>query len=132
MQPIDELLKQPGTGVLPGTDDPPQARLPKPRGPSVFRGPALTAAELRLLPLLATHLSFPQIAAEKFLSPNTIKTQAISIYRKLGVSNRSQAVTRARELGLAEGSAHQRPGPPASLHDRTPSVAQQVEPGNEV
>jgi LuxR family transcriptional regulator, maltose regulon positive regulatory protein len=107
VQPIDELLKQPDTGVLPGKDDSAQAQLPKPRGPSVFRGPTLTAAGLRLLPLLSTHLSFPQIAAEKFLSPNTIKTQAISIYRKLGVSNRSEAVIRARELGLAEGSAQQ-------------------------
>ena len=42
------------------------------------------APELRLLPLLATHLSFPQIGEELFLSRNTIKSQAISIYRKLG------------------------------------------------
>jgi len=64
---------------------------------------ALTAAELRLLPLLATHLSFPQIGEELFLSRNTIKSQAVSIYRKLGVDARSPAVTRARELGLLEG-----------------------------
>ena len=38
-----------------------------------------------------------------FLSPNTIKSQAISIYRKLGASSRSQAVTQSRELGLLEG-----------------------------
>jgi len=38
-----------------------------------------------------------------FLSHNTIKSQANSIYRKLGASTRSQAVTRARELGLLEG-----------------------------
>jgi hypothetical protein len=72
VQPIDELLKRPDTGVLPGKDNSPQVQLPKPRGPSVFRGPTLTAAGLRLLPLLSTHLSFPQIAAEKFLSPNTM------------------------------------------------------------
>ena len=64
---------------------------------------ALTAAELRLLPLLVTHLSFPQIGEELFLSRNTIKSQAISIYRKLGVASRSLAVTRARELGLLDG-----------------------------
>ena len=64
---------------------------------------ALTAAELRLLPLLATHLSFPQIGEEFFLSRHTIKSQAVSIYRKLGVASRSPAVTRARELGLLEG-----------------------------
>jgi LuxR family transcriptional regulator, maltose regulon positive regulatory protein len=38
-----------------------------------------------------------------FLSPNTIKSQAISIYRKLGAASRNQAVTRSRELGLLEG-----------------------------
>ena len=37
-----------------------------------------------------------------FLSPNTVKSQAISIYRKLGVSSRSQAIARSREIGLLE------------------------------
>jgi LuxR family maltose regulon positive regulatory protein len=62
----------------------------------------LTAAELRLLPLLSTHLSFPQIAEEQFLSRHTIKAQANSIYRKLGASSRSEAVDRSRDLGLLE------------------------------
>ena len=35
-----------------------------------------------------------------FVSRNTVKTQAISIYRKLGVSSRSEAIDRAAELGL--------------------------------
>jgi LuxR family maltose regulon positive regulatory protein len=56
-----------------------------------------------VLPLLATHLSFREIGAELFLSPNTVKSQAISVYRKLGSANRSQAVIRARGLGLLEG-----------------------------
>jgi LuxR family transcriptional regulator, maltose regulon positive regulatory protein len=64
---------------------------------------ALTDAELRLLPMLATHLTFPEIAAEMFLSHNTIKTEATSIYRKLGATSRRQAVARARELQLLEG-----------------------------
>jgi LuxR family transcriptional regulator, maltose regulon positive regulatory protein len=38
-----------------------------------------------------------------FLSPNTVKPQAISIYRKMGASSRRDAVTRSRELGLLEG-----------------------------
>jgi LuxR family transcriptional regulator, maltose regulon positive regulatory protein len=38
-----------------------------------------------------------------YLSPHTIKTQAKSIYRKLGAASRSQAVARVRELGLLEG-----------------------------
>jgi LuxR family transcriptional regulator, maltose regulon positive regulatory protein len=65
---------------------------------------SLTAAELRLLPYLATHLSFPEIATRLFLSRNTVKTEAVSIYRKLGASSRSQAIDRAVEVGLLEGS----------------------------
>jgi LuxR family transcriptional regulator, maltose regulon positive regulatory protein len=60
----------------------------------------LTTAELRLLPLLASHWSFREIGDQMFLSRNTIKTQAISIYRKLGVSSRTQALEKAAELGL--------------------------------
>ncbi len=62
----------------------------------------LTPAELRLLPLLATHFSFREIAEQLFVSRNTIKTQAISVYRKLGVSSRSDAIAEAHRLGLAE------------------------------
>jgi LuxR family maltose regulon positive regulatory protein len=62
----------------------------------------LTPAELRLLPLLSTHLSFREIAEQLFLSRNTIKTQAISLYRKLGVSSRSEAIAEAHRLGLGE------------------------------
>jgi LuxR family transcriptional regulator, maltose regulon positive regulatory protein len=62
----------------------------------------LTAAELRLLTYLPTHLSFREIGARLFVSSNTVKTQAISIYRKLGVSARSDAVQVARDLHLLE------------------------------
>jgi LuxR family maltose regulon positive regulatory protein len=58
----------------------------------------LTPAELRLLPLLATHLSFREIAEHLDVSRNTVKTQAISIYRKLGVSGRSDAIAEAARL----------------------------------
>jgi LuxR family maltose regulon positive regulatory protein len=58
----------------------------------------LTPAELRLLPLLATHLSFREIAERLAVSRNTVKTQAISIYRKLGVSGRSDAIAAAANL----------------------------------
>jgi LuxR family maltose regulon positive regulatory protein len=61
---------------------------------------SLTAAELRLLPLLSTHLSYAEIGEQLFVSKNTVKTQAYSAYRKLGVSSRSEAVVRTRELGL--------------------------------
>lgn len=62
----------------------------------------LTNAELRLLPLLVTHLSFPQIGERLYISRHTVKTQAISIYRKLGVSSRSEAVRVAREMHLLD------------------------------
>ena len=65
----------------------------------------LTPAELRLLPLLTTYLSFREIGEQLFVSRNTVKTQAISVYRKLGVSSRSQAIERAEELGLVERAA---------------------------
>jgi len=64
----------------------------------------LTVAELRLLPLLATHLTFPDIAERMVLSTNTVKTQAKSIYRKLDASSRSEAVEQALEFGLLEGA----------------------------
>jgi DNA-binding CsgD family transcriptional regulator len=67
----------------------------------------MTGAELRLLPYLATHLSFPEIATRLFISRNTVKTEAVSIYRKLGASSRSQAIERAVEVGLLEAiSSH--------------------------
>jgi LuxR family transcriptional regulator, maltose regulon positive regulatory protein len=67
---------------------------------------SLTGAELRLLPYLATHLVFPEIASRLFISRNTVKTQAVSIYRKLGVSSRSQAVERAVDVGLLDSSVY--------------------------
>jgi LuxR family transcriptional regulator, maltose regulon positive regulatory protein len=67
---------------------------------------SLTGAELRLLPYLATHLMFPEIASRLFISRNTVKTESISIYRKLGVSSRSQAIERAVEVGLLESSIY--------------------------
>ena len=52
---------------------------------------------LRLLPTL---LRTPEIAGELFVSINTVKTHVKSIYRKLGVSSRRDAVARGRELRL--------------------------------
>jgi LuxR family transcriptional regulator, maltose regulon positive regulatory protein len=104
MREIDDLLKRrPGLGTLVDEVQALRARLSKERTPSALGASSLTTAELRVLPLLATHLSFPEIGAELFLSPNTIKSQAISLYRKLGVATRSQAVARSRELALLEG-----------------------------
>lgn len=67
----------------------------------------LTSAELRVLQYLPSHLSFPQIGERLFLSQNTVKTHALSIYRKFGVSSRSDAVRKAQSLGLVEPPAHE-------------------------
>ena len=67
---------------------------------------SLTGAELRLLPYLATHLTFPDIAGRLFISRNTVKTEAVAIYRKLGASSRSEAIARAVEVGLLESSIY--------------------------
>ncbi|MGO9727803.1 MAG: LuxR C-terminal-related transcriptional regulator [Streptosporangiaceae bacterium] len=59
----------------------------------------LTAAELRVLKLLPTS-SYSQIAATLYVSRNTVKTHLRSIYQKLGVAERSQALERAADLRL--------------------------------
>ena len=59
----------------------------------------LTAAELRVLKLLPTN-TCPQIAAILYISRSTVKTHLQSVYRKLGVTSRSEALGRAVDLGL--------------------------------
>jgi DNA-binding CsgD family transcriptional regulator len=66
---------------------------------------SLSPAELRLLPLLATHLSFREIGERLYISRSTVKTEAASAYRKLLASSRSEAVEHAAELGLIEATA---------------------------
>ncbi|HYZ82155.1 MAG TPA: LuxR C-terminal-related transcriptional regulator [Solirubrobacteraceae bacterium] len=68
---------------------------------ATLAGPsALTIAELRVLRFLPSHLSFREIAARLGVSANTVKTQAHSVYRKLGAASRSEAVARAQDTGL--------------------------------
>ena len=62
----------------------------------------LTTAELRVLRLLPTHLSFREIGNRLHVSANTIKSQAHAVYRKLDASSRSGAVSHARSLGLLD------------------------------
>jgi LuxR family maltose regulon positive regulatory protein len=63
----------------------------------------LSERELEILALLPSELSRREIAAALFVSLNTVQTHLRSIYRKLGVASRSQAVARAREQGLLDG-----------------------------
>jgi len=69
-------------------------------------GPSsLTTAELRVLAMLPTHLSFREMGSRLHVSANTIKTHAHAVYRKLDVCSRSEAVVRARETGLLDDAA---------------------------
>ena len=65
-----------------------------------FGPSSLTTAELRVLQLLPTHLSVAEIADRLYVSRNTVKSQTIAIYRKLGTSSRGGAVEIAAEAGL--------------------------------
>ncbi len=98
-QAHDILQQRPDLGVLPRQAAELQARLATIKAGATGAS-SLTAAELRLMPLLPTHLSFREIGERLFVSSHTVRTQAYSAYRKLGVSSRSEAVTRIRELGL--------------------------------
>jgi DNA-binding CsgD family transcriptional regulator len=77
---------------------PPSARPPWP-------GEPLTQSETRMLRYLPTHLGVPEIAAELYLSANTVKTHLRHLYRKLGAHSRQEAVQRARALGLLTASS---------------------------
>jgi LuxR family maltose regulon positive regulatory protein len=60
----------------------------------------LTAAELRVIPYLATHLAYREIGERLSLSRHTVKSHSTAIYRKLNVTSRTDAMERARALGL--------------------------------
>ena len=95
----DILQQRPDLGVLTKLAGQLQSQLGK-TGAIAVGASSLTAAELRLLPLLSTHLSYREIGERLYVSSHTVKTQAYSAYRKLGASSRSEAVTRVHELGL--------------------------------
>lgn len=60
----------------------------------------LTERELEVLRLIAEGLSNQEIAQQLFLSLSTVKWHTHNIYGKLGVHNRTQAVAKARALGM--------------------------------
>lgn len=63
-------------------------------------GPALSPRETEVLRLVAQGNSNPQIAAALFVGEATVKTHLVHVFEKLGVGDRTRAVTRAMELGL--------------------------------
>ena len=66
---------------------------------------SLTSAELCLLPFLPTYLTLAEIAERLFVSRATVKARSISVYRKLNVSSRGEAVSRLQQVGLAPALA---------------------------
>ena len=68
----------------------------------------LSEAELRVVRFLPSNLKSHEIAAELFVSANTVRTHLRHIYAKLDAHSRGEAVARARELGLLAPGAHQR------------------------
>jgi DNA-binding CsgD family transcriptional regulator len=83
-------------GLLGGVTRP----APASAGPPPWPGEPLTRSETRVLRYLPTHMGTPEIAAELFLSANTVKTHLRHLYRKLGAHSRREAVQRARATGL--------------------------------
>jgi DNA-binding CsgD family transcriptional regulator len=64
------------------------------------RFPALTAREADVLRELALGGAYADIARNLYVTENTVKTHIISVYRKLGVDRRADALRRARQVGL--------------------------------
>lgn len=96
---VDLVLQhRPRLGTLLGEVD--QVRVVVTAAPVGPEASPLSAAELRVLPYLQTHLTFDEIAERLFISRNTIGSHARSIYRKLDASSRGEAVTAAISLGL--------------------------------
>ncbi len=67
--------------------------------------PELTAREREVLDLIAQGLSNPEIAARLYLSPKTVRNHVSNIFTKLQVSDRAQAIIRAREAGLGKSNS---------------------------
>ncbi len=87
-----------------------------------FGPSSLTTAELRVLQLLPTHLSVGEIADRLYVSRNTVKSQTIAIYRKLGTSSRGGAVALAAAAGLLAGGRTSGDASTASLVSRRRST----------
>jgi LuxR family transcriptional regulator, maltose regulon positive regulatory protein len=96
----DLLLERPGLGVLVDQTAELHEILASSADLGVGGASPLSPAELRLLPYLQTHLTFREIAERLYVSRNTVSSQVTAIYRKLGVSSRTEAVDQAMAVGL--------------------------------
>jgi len=93
------LHQRPSLGTLPAQAARLQSKLDTLRETTTSAA-TLTTAELRVLPLLSTHLTFREMGDRLCISQHTVKSQALSVYRKLGVSSRSQAIQCVQQTGL--------------------------------
>jgi LuxR family maltose regulon positive regulatory protein len=100
-QAEEVLASRPDLGVLAGRAASLRAQIVSDERAATSAG-SLTPAELRILPFLATYLSFKEIAFRLRVSHNTVKTETMGLYAKLNVSTRADAVERAVALGLLE------------------------------
>jgi LuxR family maltose regulon positive regulatory protein len=96
----DILLQRPALGALVDQVSEFRQILTSSPQPEATGAPPLTPAELRLLPYMQTHLTIREIADRLFVSRNTVSSEVSSIYRKLGVSSRHDAVQHATTIGL--------------------------------
>jgi LuxR family transcriptional regulator, maltose regulon positive regulatory protein len=99
----DILLNRPALGTLVDEVSEFRGMVTSSTQRGVTGGSPLSPAELRLLPYLQTHLTFGEIGERLFVSRNTVSTEVASIYRKLGVSSRRDAVQHATVIGLLGG-----------------------------
>jgi len=95
-----DLEKLPDPGMLGVLADQVAAELSAPPRHEGFYGEPLSEAELRVLELLSAGRSVSEVARELYLAPTTVKSHRRTIYRKLGVTNRQEAIARAAELSL--------------------------------
>lgn len=83
---------------------------PYPRGIDVI---TLTPREQLLAAALASHASRQEIADQFYLSVNTVRSQLATLYRKLGVGTRDEALARLADLGMLQRTLHESPTPSA-------------------
>jgi LuxR family transcriptional regulator, maltose regulon positive regulatory protein len=99
----DILLRRPALGTLVDTVSELRHTIASSPQAAAAGATPLTPAELRLLPYLQTHLTIREIAERTFVSRNTVSSQVSAVYRKLGVSSRTDAVAQATNIGLLGG-----------------------------
>jgi LuxR family maltose regulon positive regulatory protein len=104
LREVDELLLHvPALGALADQVSEVRATVTQNAQVGATGAAPLTGAELRLLPYLQTHLTIAEIGERLYVSRNTVSSEVASIYRKLGVSSRNDAVERATRVGLLGG-----------------------------